>query len=90
MNIEQRNNNTLKFYIIQEIEVEVELTANHHGRFEMFLCPNNDPSLEATQECFDKYPLMISGTREHRYYIPSESKKKGNFRLVPPQPSIIA
>jgi len=64
----------------QEIDVEVELTANHYGRFEMYLCPNNDPSLEATQECFDKYPLMLSGTREHRYYIPSEAKKKGVFK----------
>lgn len=66
----------------QEVDVEVELTANHYGRFEMFLCPNNDANKEATQECFDKYPLMISGTREHRYYIPQEAKKKGVFRLV--------
>lgn len=48
----------------------------------MFLCPNNDANKEATQECFDKHPLMISGTREHRYYIPQEAKKKGVFRLV--------
>lgn len=60
--------------------MEVELTANHYGRFEMFLCPNNDASVEATQECFDKYPLMLSGTREHRFYIPSEAKKKGVFK----------
>uniref|UniRef100_A0A1B0GLY6 Uncharacterized protein n=2 Tax=Phlebotomus papatasi TaxID=29031 RepID=A0A1B0GLY6_PHLPP len=64
----------------QEIEVEVELTANHYGRFEMFLCPNNNPNLEATQECFDRYPLFISGTREVRYLIPQEAKKKGVFR----------
>lgn len=64
----------------QEIDVEVELTANHFGRFEMFLCPNNDPSFEATQECFDRFPLVLSGSREHRFYIPSETKKKGVFR----------
>ncbi|XP_037030181.1 uncharacterized protein LOC119070009 isoform X2 [Bradysia coprophila] len=63
----------------QEIDVEVELTANHYGRFEMFLCPNNNPALEATQECFDRYPLTLSGSREHRFYIPSETKKKGTF-----------
>lgn len=37
----------------KEIEVEIELTANHYGRFEMYLCPNDDPSREATEECFD-------------------------------------
>lgn len=46
----------------------------------MFLCPNNDPSYEAKQECFDRYPLKLSGSREHRFYIPSETKKKGVFR----------
>lgn len=64
----------------QEIDVEVELTANHFGRFEMFLCPNNNPAFEATQECFDRFPLFISGTREHRFLIPNEAKKKGVFR----------
>lgn len=48
----------------------------------MFLCPNNDPSFEATQECFDKFPLVLSGTREHRFYIPSDTKKKGVFKYV--------
>lgn len=64
----------------QEIEVEVELTANHYGRFEMFLCPNNNPRQEATQDCFDRYPLYISGSREHRFLIPRDTKKKDIFR----------
>ncbi|XP_044734433.1 uncharacterized protein LOC123296832 [Chrysoperla carnea] len=64
----------------QEIDVEVELTANHLGRFEINLCPNNNPRQEATQECFDRYPLFISGTRENRYLIPMDSKKKDVFR----------
>lgn len=50
------------------------------GRFELNLCPNNNPREEATQECFDKYPLMVSGTRENRYYIPTD-EKKGTFRF---------
>lgn len=73
---------------MKEIEVEIELTANHYGRFEMFLCPNNNPYYEATQECFDRYPLYISGTRENRFYIPHETKKKGTFRYrvrLPPR-----
>lgn len=45
---------TLIILFFQEIEVEVELTANHWGRFEMFLCPNNNPTYEATQSCFDR------------------------------------
>lgn len=64
----------------QEIDVEIELTANHFGRFEMFLCPNNNPAREATQECFDQYPLVLSGSREHRFYIPGDTKKKGVFK----------
>lgn len=39
---------------LQDIDVEVELTANHLGRFEMYLCPNNNPRNVATQECFDR------------------------------------
>ncbi|KAI8127774.1 hypothetical protein CVS40_2570 [Lucilia cuprina] len=64
----------------QEIDVEVELTANHYGRFEMYLCPNNNPRKEANQECFDRYPLYISGSREHRFLIPRDTKKKDIFR----------
>lgn len=41
-------------FIIQEIEIEIELTANHLGTFVMKLCPNNNPNQEATQECFDR------------------------------------
>ncbi|XP_035908651.1 uncharacterized protein LOC118510647 [Anopheles stephensi] len=64
----------------QEVEVEIELTANHMGRFELYLCPNNNPQAEATQECFDRYPLYLAGTREVRFFIPPESKKKDVFR----------
>jgi hypothetical protein len=65
--------------ILQEIEVEIELTANHYGRFEMFLCPNNNPRYEATQECFDRYPLLVSDTRSVRFLIPNEAEKQGKF-----------
>uniref|UniRef100_A0A8W7PYY1 Chitin-binding type-4 domain-containing protein n=1 Tax=Anopheles coluzzii TaxID=1518534 RepID=A0A8W7PYY1_ANOCL len=64
----------------QELEVEIELTANHMGRFELYLCPNNNPRAEATQDCFDRYPLYLSGTREVRFFIPPDSKKKDVFR----------
>ncbi|XP_012258067.2 uncharacterized protein LOC105687198 isoform X2 [Athalia rosae] len=64
----------------QEIDVEVELTANHWGRFEMYLCPHNNPSSEASQECFDKYPLHISGTKDVQFNIPTDTEKKAIFR----------
>lgn len=64
---------------MQEVDVEIELTANHYGSFEMFLCPNNNPRLEATQECFDQYPLLVTNTRSVRYLIPNESEKQGVF-----------
>ena len=59
--------------------MSIELTANHYGSFEMFLCPNNDPRYEATQACFDKYPLYLSNSRELRYIIPKSSQKQEAF-----------
>lgn len=55
---------TTKFFFLlfQEIDVEVELTANHWGRFEMFLCPNNNPRYEATQGCFDRLVFLTRRT----------------------------
>lgn len=64
----------------QEIDVEVDLTANHWGRFEMYLCPNNNPKYEATQSCFDRFPLYVAGTRDVSFHIPLDSKKKEVFR----------
>ncbi|KAK3580518.1 hypothetical protein CHS0354_009470 [Potamilus streckersoni] len=39
------------------IDVKVEITAHHKGYFEFKLCPNDEA--EVTQECLDRYPLMI-------------------------------
>ncbi|XP_037869384.1 uncharacterized protein LOC101735378 isoform X2 [Bombyx mori] len=71
---------TRHYSVGQEIEVEVELTANHLGTFVMKLCPNNNPKQEATQECFDRYPLYVSETREDRFLIPLDTAKKEVFR----------
>ncbi|XP_045533474.1 uncharacterized protein LOC123720762 isoform X3 [Pieris brassicae] len=71
---------TRHYSVGQEIEVEIELTANHLGTFVMKLCPNNNPKQEATQECFDRYPLFVSGTREDRFLIPLDTAKKEVFR----------
>lgn len=66
----------------QEIKIEVELTANHQGHFEVYLCPNNNPLVEADQDCFDRYPLQVVGQEDHLYIIPIDSEKKGTFRCV--------
>lgn len=71
---------TRHYSVGQDIDIEVELTANHYGRFEIFLCPNNNPSQEATQECFDRFPLYISGSKSFIFNIPEDGKKKVIFR----------
>jgi len=48
------------------MDVIVDITANHLGYFEFRLCPHNDVTTPATQECFDEYLLPLadgSGTR---------------------------
>ncbi|XP_011308725.1 uncharacterized protein [Fopius arisanus] len=64
----------------QEIDIEIELTANHQGHFELYLCPNNNPRLPATQDCFTNYPLYLAGTQEVKFVIPEDSDKKAVFR----------
>ncbi|OWF56794.1 uncharacterized protein LOC110452715 [Mizuhopecten yessoensis] len=39
------------------IDIEIQVTASHHGFFEFRLCPNNDPTKAVTQECLDRYLL---------------------------------
>lgn len=73
----------------QEIDIEIELTANHYGRFELFLCPNNNPAQEATQDCFDRYPLHLSGTTDFVYTIPEDGKKKAVFRYKVQLPAYV-
>lgn len=48
----------------------------------MYLCPNNNYKQEATQDCFDRHPLFVAGTKEVSYVIPEDGKKKAIFRWV--------
>ncbi|XP_023029101.1 uncharacterized protein [Leptinotarsa decemlineata] len=63
----------------QIIDIEIELTANHLGRFELLLCPNNNPAQEATQECFDQHPLYLVNTKDVFFQIPDDGRKKAVF-----------
>ncbi|XP_041360499.1 uncharacterized protein LOC121376787 [Gigantopelta aegis] len=50
----------------QIIDITIEVTANHGGYFEFHLCPKSVLS----QDCFDKYPLLVVG-EGYRYHIKS-------------------
>ena len=38
----------------QEVEVRIQITANHLGYFQFKLCANNDVNADKDQSCFDK------------------------------------
>ena len=44
----------------QVFSVAVKITANHLGFFIFKLCPNNNVTKEATQECLDDHVLTVS------------------------------
>ena len=37
------------------MDVEIQVTTNHHGWFEFRICENNDIDKDKDQSCFDKY-----------------------------------
>eukprot|EP00092_Neocalanus_flemingeri_P037458 GFUD01040790.1.p1 GENE.GFUD01040790.1~~GFUD01040790.1.p1 ORF type:complete len:387 (-),score=70.30 GFUD01040790.1:134-1294(-) len=47
-----------KTYVVGSVvDIEVEVTANHKGRFELKVCPVRAGRREATQDCLDQHPL---------------------------------
>ena len=36
-----------------EIDVRINITANHRGYFNFSLCPNNDVNSDPMQDCFE-------------------------------------
>ena len=64
----------------QVIEVEVELTTNHWGWFEMKLCPVNDKLGLEDDKCMDKHPLNLANEDSTKFFIPKDSKKKDTFK----------
>ena len=43
----------------QDIDVRVDLSANHKGKMEFKICPNNNVKRDPTQACMDAHPLKI-------------------------------
>jgi len=71
----------------QTIDIEIDISANHWGYFELKLCPTDKKTDIATQECFDKYPLALaSDPTSHRFYVPLDSPKitKFNYQVELP------
>jgi len=61
------------------IDIEVELTANHRGRFSLKLCPLTKRMNEATQECLDQHPLtQLDGEDEFPIF---ETKMKATLHM---------
>merc|ERR1711872_656376 len=71
----------------QTIDIEIDISANHWGHFELKICPVDGKKSVATQECFDKHPLTLADNQKsHQYYIPLDSPKitKFNYKVVLP------
>ncbi|KAF2348860.1 Cellulose/chitin-binding protein N-terminal, partial [Trinorchestia longiramus] len=58
-----------------ELELGVELTANHNGFFEFRLCPHNNPTKPVTNQCLDEHVLQKLDQTGQRYYPPAGSRK---------------
>merc|ERR1712137_1357621 len=63
----------------QVIDIDIELSANHQGYFELSLCPLSDNAEKESQGCFDRYPLNLEGTSSNRFDIPEGTPKKLAF-----------
>ena len=61
----------------QTVEVTIDLTTNHMGYFEIKLCAQGKKKTPATEECFDKHPLVLDDNPDTtRYYIKDGTPKK--------------
>jgi len=71
----------------QTIDVEIDISANHWGHFELKICPTNGKYSRATQDCFDKHPLVLADNQKsHQFYVPLDSPKitKFNYKVILP------
>lgn len=65
----------------QTIDVDIDISANHWGYFELNICPVDGKNKDPTQECFDQHPLMLtSNPSSHRFYVPLDSPKITRFQ----------
>merc|ERR1719483_244395 len=71
---------TKRYTMGQTIDIEIDIAANHWGHFELKICPTNGKKEIATQECFDKHPLVLANNpKSHQFYVPLDSPKITKF-----------
>jgi len=71
----------------QTIDIEIDISANHWGHFELKICPVDGKNDVATQDCFDQHPLVLADNpRSHQFYVPLDSPKitKFNYKVKLP------
>ena len=65
----------------QTIDVDIDISANHWGSFELNICPVSDRGEDPSQECFDKHPLVLTSDPDtHRFTVPLDSPKITRFK----------
>ncbi|XP_071515351.1 uncharacterized protein [Panulirus ornatus] len=60
----------MQYAVGQVVDIQVDITANHKGYIEFKICPNNNPSVEATQDCLDQHPLYLADGSGLKYQVP--------------------
>ncbi|XP_063604974.1 uncharacterized protein LOC134780271 isoform X2 [Penaeus indicus] len=55
----------------QTITARVNITKNHGGHFEFRICPNNNPSVEASETCLDEHRLLKADGSGFKHQISS-------------------
>ncbi|XP_047478848.1 uncharacterized protein LOC125031895 [Penaeus chinensis] len=68
----------------QTITVRVDITSNHRGHFEFRICPNNNPSVEASQTCLNAHPLFKADGSGFEHKISTNNGEHAVQLQLPP------
>ncbi len=64
----------------QKIHIEVDLTTNHLGFFELKLCPVKHKKQVVSQACLDEHPLFLADDpTSDRFFIPEDVGKSATL-----------
>ena len=64
----------------QTIDIDIDISANHWGHFELKICPVDSRGQDPSQECFDSHPLLLADTGSERFTVPLDSPKITQFQ----------
>lgn len=68
----------------QDINVTIDITANHFGYFEFKLCKNDEFMKKVTQECFDENLLVIKNNNEELTITNGLNQEENKFKYFLP------